>query len=424
MDELRLDLDRPIGTFALSGEEAAIRLRAKQRTIRRSAIELVRGLGFTGASVREEARKLEASMLGGEPYDWQAVNRAYLRKNRGRLLPNTYKTYESCLEKLARYFADLELADFEPPIGTERLEEFVDDLWGNSASRTRAKNISVLKGFFEWATLTGRLHGDPARPIKPPKKRGVERTIFSRDQETAILASNDRRDRLGLHLLLKVGIRKGELQGVQFRHFDHAHKRLTVFRKGGKVQTVPVVDPAFWDDLERHILDWSAQPNDYLLCRRSVRPNRHKPERSSSPSIGASRWASTACTSGGMPALLEPEWWPRGRRPARRCTRRGTPRGSECSTRRAATSWPSRRCSGTRRSRRQRTSTPIGTSTSSPTLCARSSTRRPKGESFPPGAPETAQRSGVCAWQESNLRPRAPEARALSPELQALGGQV
>lgn len=43
---------------------------------------------------------------------------AYLRQNRGRLLPNTYKTYESCLDKLARYFADLELSDFEPPIGT------------------------------------------------------------------------------------------------------------------------------------------------------------------------------------------------------------------------------------------------------------------------------------------------------------------
>ena len=27
-----------------------------------------------------------------------------------------------------------------------------------------------------------------------------------------------------------------------------------------------------------------------------------------------------------------------------------------------------------------------------------------------------------CAWQESNLRPRAPEARALSPELQARAG--
>ena len=43
------------------------------------------------------------------------------------------------------------------------------------------------------------------------------------------------------------------------------------------MQTVPVVDPAFWNDLERHILDWEALPSEYLFCRRSVRPNRHKP---------------------------------------------------------------------------------------------------------------------------------------------------
>src|SRR5438034_3529980 len=55
--------------------------------------------------------------------------------------------------------------------------------------------------------------------------------------------------------------------------------------------------------------------------------------------------------------------------------------------------------------------------------CERSSARA-KGESFPPGSLDSAQPGGVCAWQESNLRPRAPEARALSPELQALGGQV
>jgi hypothetical protein len=38
--------------------------------------------------------------------------------------------------------------------------------------------------------------------------------------------------------------------------------------------------------------------------------------------------------------------------------------------------------------------------------------------------PDSKQPGRRCAWQESNLRPRAPEARALSPELQALGGQV
>ena len=42
-----------------------------------------------------------------------------------------------------------------------------------------------------------------------------------------------------------------------------------------------------------------------------------------------------------------------------------------------------------------------------------------------PQAPTKPLHMGsTCAWQESNLRPRAPEARALSPELQALGGQV
>ena len=48
---------------------------------------------------------------------------------------------------------------------------------------------------------------------------------------------------------------------------------------------------------------------------------------------------------------------------------------------------------------------------------------RTKGESFPPASLCAAQRCGVCAWQESNLRPCAPEAHALSPELQARGGQ-
>jgi integrase len=76
-----------------------------------------------------------------------------------------------------------------------------------------------------------------------------------------------------------VGIRKGALQSVQFRHFDHAQKRLTIFTKGGKVQIAPIVDPGFWNELERHILDWEAQPNEYLLCRQHTIPRWDSQER-------------------------------------------------------------------------------------------------------------------------------------------------
>ena len=65
----------------------------------------------------------------------------YLRAKRKRLTASSYRDYESCLDKLARYFADLEISDLEPPVGTQRLEEFLEAQWGESAGRTYNKNL-------------------------------------------------------------------------------------------------------------------------------------------------------------------------------------------------------------------------------------------------------------------------------------------
>lgn len=197
----------------------------------------------------------------------------YLRWKRGRLTPESYRDYEACLDKLARDFPDLEISDFEPPVGVERLEEFLDERWGNSAPRTYNKNLSVVKDFFKWAVLKGKLHGDPALPITPHKRRDVHRTTFTGDQVDAIISSQDElRDRVALRLLLTYGLRKGALRGIQFKHFDHNRRRLTIFTKGEKVHTVPIPEEAFWLDLERYILDWEAQPHEFLMCRQKSIP--------------------------------------------------------------------------------------------------------------------------------------------------------
>jgi hypothetical protein len=62
----------------------------------------------------------------------------------------TLRDYEAILAKLAIDHADLELHDFEPPIGTTRLREFIDARWGDSAPRTRKKVRAVLMSFFKW----------------------------------------------------------------------------------------------------------------------------------------------------------------------------------------------------------------------------------------------------------------------------------
>jgi integrase/recombinase XerC len=121
--------------------------------------------------------------------------------------------------------------------------------------------------------MRGGLHGDPTLPIERAKKRSVYRTTFSPDDRNTIVSSSpELRDRTALRLLLDYGLRKGALRAVQFKHFDHQRRRLTIFTKGGKIRDVPIPQAAFWLDLERVILEEQAKPEHYLIPRQMTIP--------------------------------------------------------------------------------------------------------------------------------------------------------
>lgn len=198
---------------------------------------------------------------------------AYLRAKRKRLTEPSFRDYEGSLDKFARFFLDVELKDFEPPAGTKRVEEFLDHQYGSLAPRTYNKNLSILRDFFKFQVLRGEMHGDPTLAIERARARGVYRTTFTPDQIRAIIASQDDvRDRLAVRLLLDYGLRKGALANVQFKHFDHFQRRLTIFTKGEKVRTLPIPSKPFWNDLERLLIDVEAKPNDFLMWRSKTIP--------------------------------------------------------------------------------------------------------------------------------------------------------
>jgi integrase/recombinase XerC len=193
---------------------------------------------------------------------------AYLRAKRKRLTDASYRSYESSLDKLARHFPYLELKDFEPPVGTERIEEFLDDRWGQDHTPgTYNVNHAIVSDFFKWQVRRGRMNATPMTAVDKARKRDIHREVFTNDSRRAIIAAQPSlRDRLALRLLFDYGLRKGALQKVQFKHFDHQRRRLTIFTKGAKVREIPMPDPPFWRDLERHILDEQAEPHHFLMC--------------------------------------------------------------------------------------------------------------------------------------------------------------
>jgi integrase len=105
------------------------------------------------------------------------------------------------------------------------------------------------------------------------KKRDVHREVFAEDTILQIVtagpdAEDLPRDRVALILLLVYAIRKGALRAIQFKHFDHQRRILTLFSKGEKIRPLRIPDADFWLDLERVILEREAQPEHYLMCAR------------------------------------------------------------------------------------------------------------------------------------------------------------
>jgi len=219
-------------------------------------------LALLAPLIREDVRDKSYELL---PLGQEV--RRYLAAQQKRLTPDSMRTYEHVLVQMVKAFPDLQLKDLELPVGAERMEEFMDERWGGGSRAAYNVNHSILSEFFKWHLRRGRIRSNPMELVDRARKRVPYRTTFTADQHAAIIASADQlRDRIALRLLLDYGIRKGALGKIQFKHFDHQRKRLTIFTKGQQVRELPLLDPPLWMDLERLLLDWEAKPGDYLMC--------------------------------------------------------------------------------------------------------------------------------------------------------------
>ncbi len=174
----------------------------------------------------------------------------YLRIEKG-LRPLTCEAYESDLNIFSE-FLEARHGILLTATGGD-VAAFLGHLRAhNIDSRSIARKLSCLRGFYKWLLVECRIHHDPTINIESPKawkvlpKSLAEPEINEMMGRAALAASHpqaraiDLRDRAMVELLYAGGLRVSELTGVSTSDLSLEQGRILVRGKGDKERIVPL----------------------------------------------------------------------------------------------------------------------------------------------------------------------------------------
>lgn len=247
--------------------------------------DLVRQHALALVSDPTKDKRYLSTQLGG-------VVASYLswKENEDRAAATTLDTYERILARLCvstdKSVDRLSIGDFR-------------DVRDSYPIASRYKVTAILKDFSSWLYYEGLHQDNPAGRMRYPKRhKPLIDDLFTDDEKRAIVAAQDDiMDRAGVLLLLRAGLRQGELRGVQVRDVNLAAKHILVRRgKGGEPRTVPIkgelvraLDELLLTNVEG--LDRPRRHDEYLLCPKKGggRSKQRDPSKSMSKR-GAHEW--------------------------------------------------------------------------------------------------------------------------------------
>jgi integrase/recombinase XerD len=175
---------------------------------------------------------------------------AYLRVEKG-LRPLTCEAYDSDLKTFAEFMEGRQ--GVLVTAMQQDVAAFLEHLRTHSIdSRSAARKLSCLRGFYKWLLLDRRIHHDPTLNIESPKawkvlpKSLAEPEVAEMLERAAMAAEHPQaqatalRDRAILELLYAGGLRVSEITGLGTGDLALDAGRVQVRGKGDKERIVPV----------------------------------------------------------------------------------------------------------------------------------------------------------------------------------------
>ena len=162
-----------------------------------------------------------------------------------RLSPHTLTNYRRDLLGIHTW-SDTEGVDGWERLGEHEIRRYIAWRHRNGASgKTLQRELSSLRGLFNYLIREGRLDSNPAIGIRAPKSPRKLPATLDADQLCALLDHPDDdplilRDSAMIELFYSSGLRLAELVSINTGDIDMADGSLDVTGKGAKTRRVPV----------------------------------------------------------------------------------------------------------------------------------------------------------------------------------------
>ena len=184
---------------------------------------------------KDESPQLAASRAAIDQY----LDEIWLERG---LSENTLSAYRRDLVLLARALPGPLLG----ASGRDLLDAIAERFEAGYKTRSSARWLSCIKGFYRHQLHKGRLDSDPSARLELPKLGRSLPGSLSEDEVASLLQAPDTddfiglRDRAMLELLYASGLRISELVGLSLAALNQRQGVVRVIGKGGKERLVPV----------------------------------------------------------------------------------------------------------------------------------------------------------------------------------------
>lgn len=177
------------------------------------------------------------------PFDRKVREYLHFCRTEKGLAPNSLDSYRRDLARCGAFLGQTELT----AVDCELLRSYLDDLRKKGlSSRSIARHLTTLRGFFAFLQEQGEVTGNPTELLVSPKigsalpKYLSEHAVNTLIETPPDASAAGLRDRAMLDLLYATGLRVSELISLRVSDLDELSGVLRVIGKGNKQRLVPV----------------------------------------------------------------------------------------------------------------------------------------------------------------------------------------